>query len=343
MDMFIYNKMTSLFDFPETEKENLENLVTYSYIGLLTMSSFITSDGIGNNDDSTVDYYSIHRELAKIARQFIKPEWCEREEKLPKDDKEKKKIISQTFLDIEKNLEKFGHINNFSLESNSNLKKYVTNNEIVRYKNVCFKLGMPSDMINRKISGFTVLESFSDKIEEKSFEYGFDIDILISTLKEDFLEMGTSDFKILDLFNSNDKYMDNWIPYDGKEIEFNVARKLEFDHWVYFLYQKKKNVLVGKRIEDKSVVKNEDLHKRIVLYLKNKYHTPLKAEISDNDDNFIKLSLPISLPKYENTILYNIGFPCSGYYNKLNFYIRKELEEFVTDLLRNAYFLVVRK
>ena len=341
MNEFIKSKMTELFSFPNGEETEVEDMITYSYIGLQIMSSFIRS-----NEDNDNNYYNaIHREIRKIYNLFVRVEWCEHDEKrIPKDVKDRALLKNEALLDLEKKMVEFGHLINATTSNKFVNRNYITNNKKYKYKDVAFRLGMP-DTINKSLSGLTFIEDVNDLYDDFVLEQGINIELFIESQKNDFYQISNPDFLILDLLKEK-KYSESWIGFDDKDYDFNVGRKLINNHFVYYFYSQKKGNVYGKEIDEKSYIFIGELYKRVILYLKLKNNIPLSFRIEDYDDNYFKLQLPLGLPQYENAILYNIGFPYKFYggnvskvYKNLKFLIRKEFKTLVTDLLLNIYLI----
>lgn len=339
MNDYIKSKMNELFTFPKGDEIEIEDMITYSYLGLHIISSFVrTKEDIGNNY-----YNSIHKEIKKIYNLFVRVEWCEQDEKkIPKDVKGQASLKGDALLDFEKKLVEFGHLLNATTSKKLVNRNYIANNIVYKYKDIAFKLGMPNTL-DRVLSGLTFIENVKDAKEDFVLEQGINIELFIQAQKEEFYKLMNTDFLILDS-SKEKKYSESWVDFDNKDYDFNVGRKMINNHYVYYFYSQRKGNVYGKEIDEKSYIYKGELYKRVILYLKRKNNNPLSYRIDEYDDNYFKLQLPLWLPQYENAILYNIGYPYKYYggnankvYKNLRFIIRKEFKTLVEDLLSNIY------
>lgn len=342
---FIRSKMINLFAFPTSDNKIDDNHVIYSYLGLSIMSKYISMSETKDIEDN---YYFNHRELLIIGQELINIYWVNQKDEsyyeyAENPEKEKNKVKNQLILNIEKKLKNFGHLDDMSLVGDSHVKKYVTHDEYLNYKGLTFKLGMPISLNNRILSGHTFLEPFNPSYEELEISYGLDVKTIINIYKMNFAILDEPNIMILDIYG-NDSYKNSWVAIDRvKNFEINIARKKVFNYYEYYLCEKKNDLLKGKKIEKKTFLDENNDTKRLIFYFKSLGGKPFKFLVKDLDDNFIDVILPTTLPDYEECFLYNIGFPVNKYEYCKRFFIRKEFETLVIDLLRGCFLEVEKK
>ena len=308
----IIAKMKQLFTFPDVE--SVDDLIINTYLSLLLMMYCVEINDYTENTSKISD-------LRKIANEIIYAD---------------RGLVNDKNVDNVKNilakLVDFGHI--FHIMDDKLYKtKYITANQTYHYKDLYFQMGLPKNLKDTILSGNTFIVNEINPFAEYDLNPGIDLKLLEAYYREQFVNLDTYKTECFDI-NLKSSYSSNkWISIiDSSDFDLNIARREESNHYIYYLCQKKSDVLKGKNIDENFSIKELEQF-RWIFYIMYQNNNVLTATIVNIDNYFVKINLPYRLPLFEKNVLANIGFEISN----ICYIVRKEFLTLVKDLLKNCY------